>query len=103
MTTSDYNRFRCARCDLVFVVDLQPDEVKHCPNCAATGSLVVDNTIALCSNCGDLLYKPNRVFCAACGMPMCGDCHRERRGRCRDCGSPEADLVDMPAASSRPS
>lgn len=98
---SEFMRFRCRGCGVLFTVDLLPDEIRVCPVCATYGTIgAASGKIALCSDCGETIDENEALTCPGCLKPLCGQCGHERDG-CRACNA-EADLISLPAVG-RPS
>jgi hypothetical protein len=95
-----YRRYQCAGCNLVFVTDLEPTEIAHCPLCAHCKPAPVDEfELELCSRCGLPLTSVDVFHCEGCGDPLCNECaHIFHDSLCARCERPEDELQKMPCA-----
>jgi hypothetical protein len=95
---SEYRRFHCKGCNLIFSADLLPDEVRVCPLCAGVGCIErASEVLRLCSRCGAAVVQHELSGCTKCFLPTCSDCLGES-GLCSSCRQHEA-WMDQPTST----
>ncbi len=93
---TDFRRYKCHSCGVIFLTDLELCEMRACPVCVAYDVLeITDSQPALCECCGQLIAACDSRPCLGCGAKLCGSCF-DSPGRCVRCSS-EMDWLNAPA------
>ncbi len=93
MMSGDLQRYRCRGCGVIFMTDLELDEIRFCVCCASPGTMEIASTrLTLCSDCGATIAQHEARACGQCSAPLCAECAADL---CQAC-SRQRDWIDMP-------
>ncbi len=82
---TDFQRFRCQACAIIFTCDLARNEMRFCPIFASPATLEIASTrLTLCVACGATIPEHEARTCPRGWAPRCADCAAEKDG-CRSC------------------
>lgn len=70
--------YKCQGFAVEFSCDLPPADMPFCPICGTPGDAkpFEDDSVVLCSRCGDILPRLDAFGCQLCGLPICDSCFR---------------------------
>jgi hypothetical protein len=88
--------YRCRAYNVEFECSLEREEIIHCPICGMTECVELNKneTMCLCSRCGDTIFQRDAKACRNCSKLLCTYCQRHY-GKCLSCSNDK----DMPTAA----